>query len=193
MESQQHPDSPVISEVQQIFTAEGLPFPPIPDEMRPAFVEVEDDVWGTRLRIPWLYDIRTYVEEVATKPVEDYVLLGHAGHGIQSYAMHYYLVRGPLAMFLQIGWSGAYTDKDKATETMSLRFTQANELILAVEAAQNKGAFRPDERLIVRDSEFYGGVWTRIYGLQDRENYPKGAWHKGDDVLSAVLSEVQNQ
>ena len=45
------------------------------------------------------------MQEAGTEPVADYLLLGHAGHGIQSYAIHYYVVRGPLALFLQIGWA----------------------------------------------------------------------------------------
>ena len=74
---------------------------------------------------------------------------------------------------------------------MSVRFAQAEELIQAVEVAQRKGAFQPDERLIVQASEFYDSFWIRSMGIQDSNGSLVGTWHKSDDVLCAVLSEIQ--
>ena len=37
-------------------------------------------------------------------------MLSHSGHGVNSYAIHYYLVQRPLRMFLQLGWGGVYDD-----------------------------------------------------------------------------------
>lgn len=190
MNSQKHRESPALQEAQRLFAQAGIPFPFIPAEMQQDFTKIEDWVYGTRSNIPWLYEIRQYVLEVAKEPVANYLLLGHAGHGTQSWAMHYYLVRGPLALFLQIAWGGGYTDENKAVQEMSIRFTQAEELIQAVEVAHSKGSFQPDERLIVQVSEFYDSFWIRSMG-QDKNGSPVGTWHQSDDVLRAVLSEIQ--
>jgi len=191
MNLQEYQDSSALKEAQRLFEQETLTFPFIPTEIRSAFSKIDDWVYGTRSDAPWLYEIREYVLEVATKPVMDYLLLGYAGHGIQSWAMHYYLVRGPLALFLQIAGGGAYTDKIEATREMSMRFTQAEELIKAVEVAQGKGSFQSDERLIVVLTEFYDSYWTRIFGIQDRDSFYQGIFHEEKDVLLSVLSEVQ--
>lgn len=191
MSSQEHRESLALEEAQQLFAQAGIPLPFIPAEMQKTFTKIEDWVYGTRSKIPWLYEIRQYVQEVSTTPVDDYLLLGHAGHGTQSWAMHYYLVRGPLALFLQIAWGGAYTDEDKAVQEMSARFTQAEELIQAVKVACSNGNFKPDERLIIKASDFYGSSWCRNIGIPDKEGFQAGILHESDDVLKEVLSEIQ--
>ena len=172
---------------------EGIPFPFIPPEMRPAFAELSDWVYGTRPDAPWLYEIRQFVREAGTEPVADYMLLGHAGHGIQSYAIHYYVVRGPLALFLPIGWGGAYMNKDQAARDMTARFAQAKQLITAVEVAQQKDCFRTEERLIISASDFYGSSWTRIDGVRDEDSIYQSDWREDEDVLGAVLAEVRGR
>ena len=193
MKSKAQQGTPALEAACQLFTQEEIPFPFIPPEMRPAFAELSEWVYGTRPDAPWLYEIRDYVREAGTEPVADYLLMGHAGHGIQSYAMHYYLVRGPLALFVQSGWGGAYMDKDKATRDMAARYAQAEELIQAVEAAQREGRFRPGERLIISDSDFYGSSWTRIDGVLDEDSFRQSNWREDEDVLRAVLAEVRGR
>ncbi len=193
MTSKAQQGSPALEAACQLFTQEGIPFPFVPPEMRPAFAELSKWVYGTRPDAPWLYEIRKYVREAGTEPVADYLLFGHAGHGIQSYAMHYYVVRGPLALFLQIGWGGAYMDKDKAARNMATRFAQAEELIQAVEAAQREDRFRPGERLIISTSDFYGSSWTRIDGVLDEDSFYQSDWREDEDVLGAVLAEVRGR
>jgi len=193
MKSKAQQDSPALEAARQLFTQEGIPFPFIPPEMRPDFAKLSEWVYGTRPVAPWLYEIRKFVQGAGTEPVADYLLLGHAGHGIQSYAMHYYLVRGPLALFLQIGWGGAYLDKGKAARNMAARFAQAEELIQAVEVAQRQDRFRPGERLIISASDFYGSSWTRIDGVLDEDSFYQSNWHENEDVLRAVLTEVRGR
>jgi hypothetical protein len=188
MNSQENQTFPAIDEARQLFAQAGLPFPFIPPEMRETFEKIEDWVYGTRLKIPWLYEIRQYATEAITTDIADYLLLGHAGHGIQSWAMHYYLVRGPLALFLQIAWGGAYTDEEKAIGQISTRFAQANDLIQKVEEARQKGSFQPGERLIIVSSEFHDSYWTRINYTRDSDSRPVDNLHYGDDVLRTSLS-----
>ena len=58
--------------------------------------------------------VEKFIEEALSNPDREYVAVGHAGHGINSYAMHYFLVYGPVALFAQLPWGGAYMD---STET----------------------------------------------------------------------------
>lgn len=53
-----------------------------------------------------------FFTELRTTDVDDYLLMGFDGHGLASRAMHYYLVQGPLALFLQLSWGHAFEDSD---------------------------------------------------------------------------------
>ena len=94
--------------------------------------------------------------------VDDYLVVGHDGHGVNSWAMHYYIVRGPLALFLQTGWGGAYMDTEAEAADMAFRFSQARLLVEAAESAAPEHGGRVAGRYIVVDSAFTGGRWTRI-------------------------------
>lgn len=88
--------------------------------------------------------------------VEDYAVLSHAGHGVNSYAIQYYLVHGFLHMFLHLGWGGAYMDAEATAARIRDCFSLADQV---VEATQGMPGFRAGERLIVVGSDFYGGYW----------------------------------
>ena len=76
---------------------------------------------------------------------------------------------------------------------MAARYGQAEELIQAVEAAQRKDRFRPGERLIISASDFYGSSWTLIDGALDEDSFRQSNWREDEDVLCAVLTEVQGR
>jgi hypothetical protein len=45
----------------------------------------------------------------------DHVAFSHAGHAINSYALNYQLVDGPLAVIAQVGWGGGYSNRAEDT------------------------------------------------------------------------------
>lgn len=47
------------------------------------------------------YNLQYYVEEMDQADAT-YVVLAHSGHGTNSYAIQYYLVSGPLRLFLHL-------------------------------------------------------------------------------------------
>lgn len=183
-----------LTEAQHFFTQQGLPFPYIPPEMRPAIHRIGEAVYGTHEHAESLYDIAPFVEEAATQPVEDYILLGEAGHGINSYAIHYYLVRGPLAVFIQKSWGGAYTDVRQAEKDIAETFHRVEQLVDAVAAAQQRGVFPPGARLIVTDSSFYGSSW--IYLEQQTAPgmiFRMEQWQTGHKALREALHWVETR
>jgi hypothetical protein len=48
-----------------------------------------------------MYAVGSFVEQALERRCAEYVAVGHAGHGVNSYAMHYFLVYGPLRPFVQ--------------------------------------------------------------------------------------------
>lgn len=183
-----------LTEVENFFAQQVLPFPYIPPEMRSAIHRIGDGIYGTRGSTHSLYDMAPFVEEAATQPVADYILLGEAGHGFTSHAIHYYLVRGPLAVFIQKNWGGAYTDVQRAEKDIATTFHIVEQLVDAVAAAQQRGVFPPEARLIVTDSSFYGSGWSYF----DRQVKPETVfladrWQTGNNALREALHWVETR
>ena len=76
---------------------------------------------------------------------------------MNSYAIHYYVVRGLLRLFLQTQWGGVYQDKSVATARVNACFRRAAELVSAIEDAGRRRKLRLNDRVVVVASDFYGG------------------------------------
>lgn len=107
------------------------------------------------------YAFEEYVHTGTKHGVRDSLVLAHAGHGVNSYALHYYLVRNPLCLLLQIPWGGAYMDSAESRGTVNRCLSLAENLVAAVEQASHAKLFRRGDRVIVVASDFYGGFWCK--------------------------------
>jgi hypothetical protein len=142
--------------------------------------------YATREVERWPYEIDAYADEARTD-VPDYALVAHAGHGVNSYAIHYFLVRGPLGLFVQAPWGGVYTAEDEAVATMREYFDLAKTLVRAAGDGLSPG--RASDRLVVYVSDFYGSWWTPGVALQPGE--PSRG--QGRDVLRDALEWVRRR
>ncbi len=162
-----------IGKARQAFEKVGLPFPKIPDELAARLKEQDKWLFSTRKITMSPYNLQHYVDELN---VRDYVVLSHSGHGVNSYAVQYYLVYKALRMFLHLGWGGAYmnaqTDATKIHECFSL----ASEVV-------SKAEDGPFPRLTIVGSDFYGSYWC-VPGEK-----PRGA-AEGSKSPLAVLSDA---
>ncbi len=182
--------APTISSARAKFAAQGLPFPWIPPELADRLQPVDEWLYATRTNLPSPYDIAWFAQEVGSEPVDDYVLYGYAGRGMNSYAIHYYLVRGPLALFIQTSWGGIYTENAQASRLLARQLQQAETLANVVAAAQERGEFQADERLIVMISDFSGANWIRQRGLEEKERFGRtGDWQAGDTPLTTLIGQ----
>lgn len=175
---------------KQLFAKEGLPFPPIPDDLAPHVDEIRPWVYGTRADIPDLYRFELFVTEVEDEDVPDYVVFGHAGHGFNSWAIHYYAVHGSLALLLQLPYGGAQMDNRQMAEDMAPVFAAAGDLIWGVEEATAAGRELPG-RLTVAGSGFYGSRWTWLEGTGEERQPDQIAWHESSSVLDALSDAVE--
>jgi hypothetical protein len=136
------------------FHEEGLPEPPLPDELAASLREYGPWTFGTRPPPTSLYRLQSYLDEPAQSRADDYLLLGLAGHGLESQALHYYLVRGPLAVFVQSRWGTAYRLRADESEAIRRRFAGVARLLDAT--AEPAAGF---ERIRVVVSDFAGQRW----------------------------------
>lgn len=161
-----------------------------PPELETEIRQVGEWVFGTRTPPHDLYDYYPYVVEAATANPDDYLLLGQAGHGMQSYALHYYLVEASLALFLQLEWGGAYGNHDAERRAIGEQMA----LVPQLWAATREWDLAPDEHLVVALSDMHGARWAVLpRGMTEAEFMAYGDWFTGDladitPVLDWVLA-----
>lgn len=179
--SQQMP----VEQARQLFTREGLPFPPLPDDLA-ANLEVSEDsesVFSTRELRYSPYNMEVLVGELVDgEEPDDYAVLGFDGHGVNSWAVHYVLLQPGLALFLQLPWGGAYEDADENRALIARTFEWAEALQGAIQRILPRGLIPPGWRLVVVRSDFFPSAWTWL------PHPSPGAdavdWHETDDVLN---------
>jgi hypothetical protein len=176
-----------IAEARALFAGAGLPFPYVPPDMEGAFRKRDRWCYSTREVARWPYEIGAYAGEARTD-VPDYALLAHAGHGVNSYAIHYFLVRGPLGLFVQSPWGGVYMIADDAVATMREYFDLAGALVKAAEDALSPSPAA--DRLVVFVSDFYGSWWAEPGVAPPTGERFKG---KGRVVLRDALEWVRRR
>jgi hypothetical protein len=141
---------------RRLFQTAGLAFPEIPEELAAKLRERGEWLFSTREIEISPYNLQHYVEESDGTLVDDYAILCHSGHAVNSYAIHYYLVRGELRLFLQLGWGGVYMDVQKSAADIDWCFGLADEIVWQMSAVP-----RPKLRfpLEIVGSDFCGSHW----------------------------------
>jgi len=169
----------VLEKARALFQKSGLAFPKVPDELAAGLKEQDNWLFSTRELEMSPYNLEHYVHEGDQAPAS-YVVLANSGHGINSYAIQYYLVSGPLRLFLHLGWGGVYMDAEAAASQIRECFSLADEIVSASMASTK---FAAGERLTIVGSDFYGSYWSK----------PGQGWQKersGDRGPSEILAEV---
>lgn len=146
-----------INKARDLFRSAGLAFPTLPDELAVKLQERDQWVFSTRPIRMWEYELDRYVHQSQRRQIRDYALLSHSGHGVNSYAIQYYLVHGPLRMFLHLGWGGVYEDHEEEADKILACFLKADEVVQAT--VQGAARFHTGDRLTVVGSDFYGSYW----------------------------------
>jgi hypothetical protein len=169
-----------IEKARHIFQEAGLAFPTIPREFAAGLKEQGKWLFSTRELKMSPYNLQHYVHE-GDGGLAEYVVLGHSGHGTNSYAIQYYLVSGPLRMFLHLGWGGVYMDADAAASKIRECFSLADQI---VPAATTVGKLAAGERLTIVGSDFYGSYWSAPGQSRQKE---RGGSRGPAEVLTEVL------
>lgn len=156
------------SRARAVFSDAGLAFPAIPEDLIAQLQEIGSWLFSTRPIRMSPYNIGAFVQEARIGVVDNYAILAHAGHGMNSWALHYFLVRGPLAMFLQLSWGGVYGDAKKNLEHIRQCFALADRLLQTVEAPDFARQLESQDRLFVIGSDFYGSEWNPPGGKPKR-------------------------
>ena len=179
-----------LERARQAFEAEQLPWPPVPDDLARQLEEQPmGPVFSSRPLPANPYEIERYTGEIlGGAPVDDYAVVGFAGYGTNSWAAHFYLVRGALALFVQVPWGGAFTDADDSRAELARLFDWAGDLLAQVQGAASAHRIEAGERLLVVASRFVepGWAWVPPAG---RGAAPT-ALNPADGMLAAIAKSV---
>jgi hypothetical protein len=149
---------PVVERARKLFLDAGLPFPTIPEELASRLKEIDKWYFATRQMKIYPYFLKDYVMGTGRYD-SDYVVLAHAGHGENSYAIHYYVVYRYLRLFMQLAWGGWHMDNKKEAEKIRACFALADQLV------EQAGAMKWDKRvgrmtIVVSDYDSRGSYWV---------------------------------
>lgn len=178
--------------LEALLAETGLTMPPMPADAEQRLKEREPWCFSTRALKAPPSDLAHYARKGIGGASPDYVLVAQAAHGLSRNALHYFLVQGPLQIFLQIGWPDASAERSRATELVSECFTLANQLATAVPRALQSGRVSREGRITVVASDL-GECFWEVAAAGVRATQPnRSPRSKGRDVRGPreVLAEA---
>jgi hypothetical protein len=162
--------------VERLLAEAGLTMPPMPEMAETRLKEREDDCFSTRTFKESPANLLHYVRKAIGGVSPDYVLVALGRDGHTANALHFFLVRGPLQLFLQIGWGGAGAARERATALANDCFALAHQLVEAVPHALRKGRLVRTGRLTVVGSDLGESFWE-VAQADERADRPPRPLH----------------
>jgi hypothetical protein len=145
-----------LEQLEQWMSAIGLITPPMPAGLTESIHRQSEHVFSSRDDAVSPYNFHHYCDEALLPRLADYVLVGHAGHGANSYGLSYYAVSSGVRVLLQLAWGGTNLDHEDARQIACNVFQSLHEIWHALEA---RDAAQPT--ILVAHSDFYGGLAAR--------------------------------
>jgi hypothetical protein len=142
------------------WTRAGLPFPHVPAALVDRFHRTGPTAFATDDDLPDPYQFDAHVARLTSPDAQPSALLAYAGHGLLSWAVHWYLKIGPLAVLVQSQWgdaAGEMKGEDALVGVMRRRFAAADALVDLASHAGLGGT-----RLVVMASDFRRSAWVVV-------------------------------
>jgi hypothetical protein len=144
--------------LEELLAEAGLCMPPMPKDAEARLKEREDACFSTRAFKESPVNMQHYVRKAITGVSPDYVLVARVGHGANAHAIQYFLVQGPLQVFLQLA-CGSQAGQDRTTTAVNECFALVHELVAAVPRALRSGRLPAAGRLTVVASDRTDSLW----------------------------------
>jgi hypothetical protein len=165
-----------------LFRKRGLVLADMPERLAAGLEERSRWCFSTRPLPAHPYGHQHYIDEAMDGLAPEYALVAHAGHGLNSSGILYFLVHGGLALFIKVAWGGAFMDHAVCTANANRAFALASALSDAAERSPRLHESQPRDRLLVVASDVSESRWRS----------PRGAWHEcapGAEGMFAALNQ----
>ena len=156
--------------LEMLLAEAGLTMPPMPEAAEARLKERAEWCFSTRTFKEPPYDLRHFARKAIAGASPDYVLVARAGQGVDSVAMHYFLVQGPLQVFLQIAWDGPM-GRERSTASVNECFAAAHELVAVIPQALRADRLARAGRLTVIGSDLVESFWE-VAAAGERASQP---------------------
>lgn len=175
---------------QAMFERERLPFPPVPAQLAVSLQQQGPGWFATRPLTSAPYDFNHFLAEVEAQPgMPDYAVVGFDGHGVNSWAVHFYLVCKGIALFIQLPWGGAYLEPEPARAEIASLFEWAQALQSRLRLAESACKIPEGMRLQVAASRFRHAGWRWLDAGQDAASI---RWNPSAGMKAAMLQELDD-
>ena len=169
-----------LDEARAYFADAGLAFPEFPSDFESTIAKQGEKVWGDRPAEPGLYAIDLWADKAVAG--EDFVLFGMDGHGVNSWATHLYVAKGPVAVLSQIRAGGAYMNHDQTAPRVEGAWGLSQSLFKIVAEAARQGKLPSGQRLVVVDTDFAKSRWAWV----DPNSSADPAWQTSANLPPAL-------
>lgn len=179
-----------LQSARELLLTEGLSFPPMPIGMASKLRKQSPFTYATgELKSP-PYALEVHVNQfLRSSEPQDFAVLSMDGHGTNSWAFHYFLVHGPLALFVQLPWGGAYTDASQARAEIDHILTWSESLPVRLATLKDRMLIDPEKKLLIVLSRYSRSGWAWV--TPPESDLQDIAWNSGDRMLRHIDAELE--
>jgi hypothetical protein len=170
------------AKAEALYRGEGLECPPAVSAAN--LQSLGEMVFATRSMAQDLYSFNALVDEWSVSPPKPYFAFGLAGHGLASFAVHYYALDDLTAVALQVRWGSAFGDSEDARKRYGGLLRLAGKLARTAAELQAAGRFPKARRIAVAHSDFHGPRWAWL----DKSSNRGPEWHPSRDMAMVEAS-----
>ena len=169
----------VVNSAKQLFKEKGLFFPRVYSSIGKPLMQITPTLYSSRVAINNPLDIEAVIDEVLSRDVEDYLLMG-----FDKDMLYYYFVYGQLAIFIQ----RMVDTKEETLKGIQASIMGSEVLLQTMKEAEKEGLLEDlDKRLIVIESKDLDTGWTWVEGHPRYIDIDK--WNSDEPIyLNATLS-----
>jgi hypothetical protein len=178
--------------VEAMLAEAGVRMPPMPADAESRLKEREEGCFSTRTFKVSPAELLHYVRKAIGGVSPDYALIAIARLADGGDGLHYYLVQGPLQLFLQLRWGTGPAERERAAAAVAECFALAHELVAVVPQSLRRGLLDRTGRITIVGTEVGEGFWevARLEGRETRLWKPRSKGrvsHKPREILEEAL------
>lgn len=152
--------------LEALLAETGLSMPPMPEMAEARLKEREAWCFSSRAFKESPENLMHYVRKAIGGASPDYVLVARTGQEPDGTALHYYLLQGPLQLFVRIAWENAGIAP--ASAQLRACFELAHELVAALPGALRRGLVPRRGRITVVATDRGESFWETAAVVEER-------------------------
>lgn len=173
-----------LDDAKAVFTTAGLPMPWVPEPFHDTFERRGEWSYASGETPASPSGLLGSAHDAVTGNGNDFMVLTHDGHGTNSWAIQYWVMDGPIALFIRRSWGGVYGNREEQAREITAAFAAADSLLREF---SGDGPLR----CIVVDSDIGPRLWSTIEGPVSDVGFYLLDWITSDAPIEAALASLR--